>query len=71
MKCRIKHADHRYIRHDLAAGIDSDQIRRIVKRRQIVTFLNGRNDFRCDDNGTGKLLAAVNDPVSHRIDLLY
>ena len=40
MECCIKYAYHRYVRHQFLTCIDTDQVCRIVKRRQIVALLN-------------------------------
>ncbi len=70
MKRRVEHCHHRHIRHDLLAGIDADQICRIVERRQIVALLDGFQHLVIDDYGRCKLLAAVHHAVSDRVDLV-
>ncbi len=70
MKCRVEYTHHRHIRHDLPAGVYADQIRRVMKRRQIVALLDHCQNLVIQHHRTGKPLAAVYDTVSNRINLL-
>ena len=69
MESSIKNRYHRYIRHNFLAGIDTDQVCRIVKRCQIITILNGFHDLCIDHYTACKLLTAMYDTVSDCIDL--
>ena len=69
MERGVKYPHHRHIGHQLSAGIDSDQIRRIVKRCQIIALFHCRQNFRRQKGGRRKLLSAVHHAVSDCVDL--
>ena len=55
---------------DLPAGIDTDQVCRIVERCQIIALLDRPQHFVIDDYRRGKLLSAMYHTVANCIDLV-
>jgi len=49
-----------------AGSLDSGDIGRVVKRRQVLDRLDGIQNLFVDQDGAGKLFAAVHDPVTDR-----
>ena len=68
----VKHGDHRHVvAHDLAAGVDAGDVRGVVQRREGGALLERLHDLVVDLHGGGELLAAVDDTVTDRVDLLH
>ena len=67
----VEHGHHGGTRHQLLAGADADDVGGVVQGGQGVALLNGGHDLVGDAHGLGKLLAAVDHPVTHRVDLLH
>ena len=69
MKGRIKDRHHRHARHDLHAGTDTDQVGRIVQRRQIAAFFDSPHHLFINQYRAGEALSSVHHAMSHRADL--
>ena len=68
----IKHGDHRNIRaHDLTASLNTDQVGRVVQRRERHAVLDRLEHLLGDDHAVGEELAAVYDAVADCIDLAH
>ena len=67
--------EHSHLRHvvaqHLAAGLDADDIGRVVQGSQRRAVLHGLQHLIVDEHGGGEGLAAVDHTVTHRIDLLH
>ena len=67
--------EHRHLGHVVAqdgpAGLDADDVGRIMQRRQGGAVLHRLHDLVGDEDGAGEALAAVDHPVTHRVDLLH
>ena len=70
MERGIKNSYHRGVRHQLSAGADSDEVRRIVQRSKIRHLADRLLDLLIDENGCVVLLAAVNNAVTDCADLI-
>lgn len=68
MPCQYR--NHRHIRHDFPAGIDSDKVCRIVERGKVIALLDCLHHLVIDDHGGRELLAAVYDTVSDCINFV-
>ena len=66
----VEHAHHGGIRHQLPAGLDADQVGRVVQGGKVVALLHRGQHFPVQHHGLGELLPAVHHPVSHRADFL-
>ena len=66
----IEYGYHGNARHNLLAGIDSDDVGRIVKRRKVVTLCNCCHNLVVDYNRGCELLTAVNYSVTYGINLV-
>ena len=53
------------------AGVDADDVGRIVEGGQGVAGLDGLHDLVVDEDGGGKGFAAVDDAVAHCVDLAH
>ena len=71
MEGGIEHGHHGGAGHQSLTGPDPDDIGGIVERSQRVALLDGGHHLIGDQNGPGKLLAAVDHPVTDRVDLLH
>ena len=65
----VEHGHHGGVGHQLLAGADADDVGGVVQGSQGVALLDGGHDLVGDEDGLGKLLAAVDHAVTHRIDL--
>ena len=66
MERSVKHANHRYSRHQLLTGMDTNQVGRIVKRRQIAALFDCLDGLFCNQGGCGKRLPSVDGAVAYR-----
>ena len=57
--------------HDGGAGVDAGDVGRVVEGGQGDALLQGLHDLVRDQDGAGEGLAAVDHPVTHRVDLLH
>ena len=72
MECGIEYSDHRNIRtHNLAAGLNTDQVGRVVERRQRYAVLDCLENLLGDDNAVREELAAVYDAVADSVNLAH
>ena len=72
MERGVEYGDHRNVRaHDLAAGLNADQVGRIVQRRERDAVLDRLEHLFGDDNAVGEELAAVYHAVADRVDLAH
>ena len=55
--------------HKSLAGIDTDQVCRVVQRSEVGYFLDRLDNFICDENRRGELRAAVDDSMADSADL--
>ena len=70
MESGIKYTYHRYIRHQLFAGIYTDQVSRVMKRSQIVAGLNSFDHLIIDYCRTGELLTTVYHTMTYSTNLI-
>ncbi len=70
VECCVKHPYHRGIGHQLPAGIDPDQVGRIVQGCQVIAFFHRLQHLIRDDHGLGEFLSPMDYPVSHGPDLI-
>ena len=70
MESSIKYGNHGSFRHQFLAGTDSDQVSRIVQRRQIVAFFDCRHHFVIDHNRGSKFFSAVYHAMSYCIHFI-
>ena len=68
MKGGIENSNHRDPGHQFLAGINSRQIGRVVKRRQVGYLFNRTLDFFCDPHRFGKFLSPMHDPMADGAD---
>ena len=59
VECRIEYARLGHVRHQLFTGADADQVRRIMKRRQIVALGDGRDHFLVYQGRGSKFFSAM------------
>ena len=71
VESRIEDGDLGNAGHGFLAGFDAGHVRRIVQRRQIEAGADRPLDFRCDQDGGGEFLTAMDDPVADGIDLAH
>ena len=69
MERGIKHRDHRHPGHELFAGMNAGQVRRVVERRKIRDIADGADHIVVDENCLVKPLSAVDDTMSDSTDL--
>ena len=67
----VKHGDHGHVAHNGLAGLDAGDVGGVVQRREGDALLDGLHHIVGDADGGGELLPAVDDPVTHRVDLLH
>ena len=68
MEGRVEHTYLRYAGHQLLAGIDTDQVSRVVKRRKLIAFLDLLQNLIRQKRGSGKLFSAMNDTMANSAD---
>ena len=68
MESRIKDADLRNAGHQLAAGLDTDQVCRVVKRRKFIALFNLFQNLIGKKRRGGKFLTSVNHTMAYRAD---
>ena len=71
MECCIENSDLRYARHDSFAGVDADDVRRIVKGCIGGAFFQGFHDFIVNYRGAGKGFAAMDNTVTYRVNGIH
>ena len=71
MEGGVEHGHHGGAGHQLLAGLDADDVGGVVQGGQRIALLDGGHDLVGDEDGLGELLAAVDHPVAHRVDLLH
>lgn len=71
MEGRIEDADLRYAGHNSLAGIDADDVRRIVKRSHGRAFFQGFHDFVRNERGSSEFFTAMDDAVADSIDGIH
>ena len=71
VKRGVENRHHRSVRHKCLTCLDSDNIGGVVEGGQGVALLNGSHDLPGDENRLGKLLSAMDHPVTHSVDLLH
>ena len=69
MERGIKHRNHRHTGHELFAGMDAGQVRRVVQRRKIRDIADGTDHVVVDENSLVKPFSSVDDTVSDSTDL--
>ena len=62
----VEHGDHGHAGHELLAGLDADDVGGVVERGEGIALLDCLHDLVGDDDGLGKLFAAVDDAVAVR-----
>ena len=67
----VEHGDHGHAGHELLAGLDADDVGGVVERGEGIALLDCLHDLVGDDDGLGKLFAAVDDAVADSVDLLH
>ena len=70
MERRVEHDDLGHRRHDVHAGVDAEQIGRIVQRRQRRDGLDVGENLRCHQGRGGETLAAVDHAMSDDDDAI-
>ena len=70
MERGIKHTHHRHAGHNGLAGADADEGSGIVEGSEVGALLHLGDHLIGDDHGGGKLLAAVDETVTHSLDLI-
>ena len=71
MEGRIEDADLRYAGHNSLAGIDADDVRRIVKRSHGRAFFQGFHDFVRNERRSSEFFTAMDDAVADSIDRIH
>ena len=72
MERGIEYGDHRNVRaHNVAAGLDADQVGRIVERRKRYAVLDRLEHLFGDNDAVREELAAVYHAVADRVDLAH
>ena len=71
MERGIEHGNHGDAGHNGLAGLDADDVGRVVQRSQRIALLNGGHDLIGDEDGLGELLATMHHAVAHSVDLLH
>ena len=71
MECGVEHCNHGNIAHNVAAGIDADDVCGVVQGSEGSALLESFHDGIVDADRGSKLLAAVNDAVTDSVDLLH
>ena len=72
MERSIKYGNHRYVRtHNLAAGLNTNQVGRIVQRCERYAVLDRLEHLFGDDNAVREELAAVYHAVTDCVDLAH
>ena len=66
----VEHGDHRNIRHVLLTRADAHESRLIVKRGELGKLVDLLNDVIVDEDRLVEVLAALDDTVPDRIDLV-
>ena len=69
MECGIEYGNFGNAGHKLHAGVDTDEVRRVVKRSKVAALFDALNNFVVDDNGGREFLAAVYDTMTYCTDL--
>ena len=69
MEGGVEHGHHGGGGHNGLAGLDAGDVGGIVQGGQRDALLQGGHHVGVDPGGGGKLLAAVDHPVAHRVDL--
>ena len=67
----VEHGHHGGAGHQLLAGLDADDVGGVVQGGQRIALLDGGHHLVGDQDRLGELLAAVDHPVAHRVDLLH
>ena len=70
MERSIEYRHHRYAGNQLTAGFDAVEIRWIMKRRQIDTFLQCIHNGIIDNDGIRIFLSGMDDTMPHSVDLV-
>ena len=63
--------DLRNAGHDGFAGVDADDVRRIVERSHSRAFFQGFHDFICNERGSSEFFAAMDDAVADSVDGIH
>ncbi len=71
MEGGIEHRDHGNVAHNVAAGVDADDVCWVVQGSEGGALLESFHDGIVDAHGGSELLAAVNDAVTDGVDLLH
>ena len=71
MESGVEHGDHGGAGHQLLAGLDADDVGGVVQRSQGIALLDGSHDLVSQQDGLGKLLAAVDHAVTDSVDFLH
>ena len=71
MESRIEDADLRNAGHDGFAGVDADDVRRIVERSHSRAFFQGFHDFIRNERGSSEFFAAMDDAVADSVDGIH
>ena len=67
----VEHCNHGNVAHNVAAGVDADDVCRVVQGSEGSALLERFHNCIVDAHGGSKLLAAVNDAVADSVDLLH
>ena len=67
----IEHRHHGHAGHDLHAAPDAHQVGGVVEGAQGYALFDGGQHVVVDDHGLGELLAAMEHPMAHRVDLVH
>ena len=71
MESGVEHCNHGNVAHNVAAGVDADDVCRVVQGSEGSALLERFHNCIVDAHGGSKLLAAVNDAVADSVDLLH
>gem|GEM_PF-6031343 len=67
----VEDADLGHAGHEFGAGVDTEDVGRVVEGCEVDAFFEGIHDLRGDEDGVGEFLGAVDDAMSNGVDFLH